>query len=74
MEPYLTNPGKKLDWPSNDTLESERIQNRPTPWLKIGLGNRLSGRYIYIYSDGSGDLLISVENNIIYLSIKYYPD
>jgi hypothetical protein len=28
MEPYLTNPGKKLDWPSKDTLESERIQNR----------------------------------------------
>jgi hypothetical protein len=22
-------PGKKLDWPSKDTLESERIQNRP---------------------------------------------
>jgi hypothetical protein len=38
MEPYLTNPGKKLDWPSKDTLESERIQNRPPPWLTIGLG------------------------------------
>jgi hypothetical protein len=23
MEPYLTNPGKKLDWPSKDTLASE---------------------------------------------------
>jgi hypothetical protein len=23
MEPYLTNPGKKLDWPSKDTLEIE---------------------------------------------------
>jgi hypothetical protein len=22
---YLTNPGKKLDWPSKDTLESEGI-------------------------------------------------
>jgi hypothetical protein len=43
MEPYLTNPGKKLDWPSKDTLESERIQNKPPPWLTIGIGNRLSG-------------------------------
>jgi hypothetical protein len=46
MEPYLTNPGKKLDWPSKDTLESERIQNRPPPWLTIGLENRLSGIYM----------------------------
>jgi hypothetical protein len=29
-----------------DTLESERIQNRPRPWLTIGLGNRLSGVYM----------------------------
>jgi hypothetical protein len=36
-------PLEKLDWPSKDTLESERIQNRPPPWLTIGLGNRLSG-------------------------------
>jgi hypothetical protein len=28
MEPYLTNPGEKLDWPSKDTLESERITRR----------------------------------------------
>ena len=24
---------------SKDTLESARIQNRPPPWLTIGLGN-----------------------------------
>jgi hypothetical protein len=46
MEPYLTNPGKKLDWPSKDTLESEIIQNRPPTKLTIGLGNRLSGVYM----------------------------
>jgi hypothetical protein len=29
----------------------------------------------FIYNpDGSGDLLISIGNNITYLSIKYYPD
>jgi hypothetical protein len=22
MKPYLTNPEKKMDWPSNDTLET----------------------------------------------------
>jgi hypothetical protein len=27
---YLTNPGKKLDWPSKDTLESEGILIIPT--------------------------------------------
>jgi hypothetical protein len=37
---------KKLDWPSEDTLESERIQDRPPPWLTIGLGNRLSEVYM----------------------------
>jgi len=26
------------------------------------------------FPDGSGDLLISVGNNITYLSMKYYPD
>jgi hypothetical protein len=31
---------------SKDTLESERIQNRPLPWLTIGLENRLSGVYM----------------------------
>ena len=29
---------------------------------------------IKYFPDGSGDLLISVGNNITYLSIKYYPD
>ena len=29
-----------------DTLESERIQNRPPTKLTIGLGNRLSGVYM----------------------------
>jgi hypothetical protein len=37
---------KKLDWPSKDTMESERIQDRPPPWLTIGLGNRLSEVYM----------------------------
>ena len=36
---------KPLDWPSKDTLESERIQNRPPTKLTTGLGNRLSGVY-----------------------------
>ena len=31
---------------SKDTMESKRIQNRPPPWLTIGLGNRLSGVYM----------------------------
>jgi hypothetical protein len=31
---------------SKDTLESGRIQNRPPPWLTIGLGNRLSWVYM----------------------------
>jgi hypothetical protein len=31
---------------SKDTLESERIQNRPPTKLIIGLGNRLSGVYM----------------------------
>jgi hypothetical protein len=31
---------------AHDTLESERIQNRPPPWLTIGLENRLSGIYM----------------------------
>ena len=44
---------------------------------------KFTGKYIYIYlyilfityfPDGSGDLLISVGNNMTYLSIKYYPD
>jgi hypothetical protein len=32
-------------------LESERIQNRPPPWLTIGLGNRLSGVYVTSEND-----------------------
>jgi hypothetical protein len=43
MEPYLTNPGKKLDWPSKYTLESERIQNKPPSWLTIGLEKIIGG-------------------------------
>jgi hypothetical protein len=39
-------PREKLDWPSKDTLESERIQNRPPTKLTIGLGNRLSVAYM----------------------------
>ena len=50
IEPYLTKPGEKLDWPSKDTLESERIQNRPPLWLTIGFGNRSSGVYMQNHS------------------------
>jgi hypothetical protein len=45
-ETIFDKPREKLDWPSKDTLESERIQKRPPPWLTIGLGNRLSGVYM----------------------------
>jgi hypothetical protein len=54
MEPYLTNPGKKLDWPSKDTLESGRIQNRPPTKLTTGLGNRLSGVYMQNSTNTTG--------------------
>ena len=38
---------REKNWTGHqDTLESERIQIRPRPWLTIGLGNRLSGVYM----------------------------
>ena len=40
-------PREKLDWPSKDTLESERIQNRPPLWLTIG--RRRGGIYAKQY-------------------------
>ena len=38
-------PREKMDWPSKDTLESERIQNRPPTKLTIGLGTGCRGIY-----------------------------
>jgi hypothetical protein len=50
---------KKLDWPSKDTLESERIQNRPPTKLTIGLENRLSG----VYMQNSTNTTVNQEHN-----------
>jgi hypothetical protein len=44
---------------SKDTLESERIQNRPPPWLTIGLGNRLS----WVYMQNSTNTTVNQGHN-----------